>query len=119
MSDWVTLGKILQVQQSGKASLKIWLKKNKMIGKGRKHLGKEHSRKREHSKCKDPKEAKDLKTSRGRNGQCGLSRVSELRMRRCRQRNRQRGHVMQNLVGRCRQIASYLQCDRQCPQCFK
>ena len=79
MSDWVTLGKIFQVQQSGKASSKIWLKKKKMIGKGRKHLGEEHSRKREHSKCKDPKEAKDLKTSRGRNGQHALSRVSELR----------------------------------------
>ena len=42
-------------------------------------MGEEHSRKREHSKCKDPKEAKDLKTSRGRNGQHALSRVSELR----------------------------------------
>ena len=49
-----------------------------MIGK-RNHLGEEHSRKREHSKCKDPKEARDLKTFRGRNGQHGLSRVSELR----------------------------------------
>lgn len=79
MNDWVTLGKIFQVQQSGKASLKIWFKKKKMIGKRRKHLGEEHSRKRAHSKCKHPKEAKDLKTSRGRNGQHGLSRVSELR----------------------------------------
>lgn len=42
-------------------------------------MGEEHSRKREHSKCKDPKEAIDLKTSRDRNGQRGLSRVSELR----------------------------------------
>ena len=73
MSDWVTLGKIFQVQQSGKASLKIWFKKKKKIGKGRKLLGGEHSRKREHSKCKDPKEAIDLKASRDRNGQRGLS----------------------------------------------
>ena len=57
----------------------LFKKKKKMIGKGRKHLGEDHSRKREHSKCKDPKEAKDLKTSRGRNGQHALSRVSELR----------------------------------------
>ena len=48
-------------------------KKKKKIGKGRKLLGGEHSRKREHSKCKDPKEAIDLKASRDRNGQRGLS----------------------------------------------
>ena len=39
MSDWVTLGKIFQVQQSGKASLKIWLKKKKKDRERKKAFG--------------------------------------------------------------------------------